>query len=213
MNSPKLLTLLFVLFSYCLYAQDEDGPVEKPDTVRFVLAPPLRMVSHSLYRSIEFLDQRPDTVNLGLFATNTRYDIRVIPLFPLARQLDTFMTRIVDDSAGQGVLLLQLKQFTVFDINTTFSHRVAATLKASLYARTGQGYRRLAILDTTVDQYVRRPVKNSYKELFIQTSFALDRFVADALVQTPADRVPAYSRDEVIAIDSMEKSKQRGDFL
>jgi hypothetical protein len=214
MNHANLLryslTLLIVLFSFCLHAQDDEfGPsTEKPDTVWFEITAGPGKVPHSLYRSIGFLDQRPDTVTLGLFATTTRYDIRVVPLHPLALQFDSLLGRLTDASAEQGALFLQLQRFTIYDINTSFTHKVAASLRAFLYARIGQSYRKLAVLDTVLEQssgeYSRR---NSHKLLLAGTAAVLDRFIRDALLRIPTDITPSYSWNEMVAIDSLEKNR------
>jgi len=87
-----LLSFLLLFSGFGVIAQNADDADSgdasvgvKPDTARFFFGTPSHKVV-SRYARLEFVDRRADTATIGMITTNTRYDIQVVPGWPLGEQ-------------------------------------------------------------------------------------------------------------------------------
>ncbi len=163
----------------------------------FALTPPRQKVSGSLYRHIEFMDTRPDTTLIGpiqIGALNN-IDARLVFRTPNPLQCQQLIDSLVDSTAKDGTLLLQIR-----DLSFVEPIRVRYVfVKATLYARTGTGYRKLSTLDRTdvLDGFEVAPTVNKL------VNKQLDGWIAAALPRAPTDPT-VYSLREVARMDSID---------
>lgn len=75
----------------------------KPDTARFFFGTPSHKVV-SRYARLEFVDGRADTATIGMITTSTRYDIQVVPGWPLGEQFGSLFSAMTDSVAGDHSL-------------------------------------------------------------------------------------------------------------
>lgn len=111
------------------------------------LTPPKHKVSGSLYNHIEFMDSRPDTFLIGPIQIGPfgNIDARLVFKDPTQPRLEQFIAGFVDSTAQDGTLLLQLRDLSYVEpIKVRYLY-----IKATLYARTNNGYRKLSTLDVT----------------------------------------------------------------
>ena len=169
--------------------------------VRYVeLTPPRHQVSGSLYRHFEFMDSRPDTTLIGPIQIGPfeNIDARLLFKDPTPSQLEQFMAGLVDSTAQDGTLLLQLRDLSFVEpIKVRYLF-----IKATLYARTDSGYRKLSTFDVTdvLDMYEMR------LEVSDAVNRQLDGFIAAALSRPPTDSA-TYTLRNIAHMDSIEEQR------
>jgi hypothetical protein len=102
MNKFFLCTLFIVLCYLNLNAQK---------VYKFSLSPVQTRVSNSLYNSLAVLDYRVDTTSMGVIQPGmlARY-AKVVPAIPISSQYKTLFNAVVDSTAANGQLLLQIRR-------------------------------------------------------------------------------------------------------
>jgi hypothetical protein len=167
--------------------------------VRYVeLKPPKHKVSGSLYRHIEFMDSRPDTLLIGPIQIGPfeNIDARLVFKDPTPSQLGQFMTGFVDSTAKDGTLLLQLRDLSFVEpIKVRY-----LIIKATLYARTDSGYRKLSTLDVT-DVLDADGLSLRMNGI---VNGQLDGFITAALTRLLTDS-GTYTLSDIAHIDSIEE--------
>ena len=164
----------------------------------FELTPPKHKVSRSLYRHIEFMDSRPDTVLIGPIQTGpfNNIDARLVFKTPIRTQLQQVIDSIVDSTAMDGTLLFQLRDLSFAEpLKTRYLF-----VKASLFARTNNGYRKLSTLDVT-DLLDGFGAGLTMKET---VNKQLDAWIAGVLTRLPTDTA-TYSFYDITRMDSIEE--------
>lgn len=151
----------------------------------------------SLYKSIDFLDTRTDTSCIGILKATQKKTVRAVLLTPVQPQLATLLDKYAAPGAGDGELLFQLRRFSWAEPFKTRYVYLAATL----YARRGDRYLRLANLDSAIVVTFASEVEN---ELIDQCEHVLYNFLAKNIGSAPAEGV-SYSMDDLLHIDSLEK--------
>jgi len=173
------------------------APAQQP--VHYVeLTPPKHKVNGSLYRHIEFMDSRPDTFLIGPIQIGPfgNIDARLVFKDPTQPRLQQFMAGFVDSTAQDGTLLLQLRDLSFAEpIKVRYLF-----IKATLYARTDSGYRKLSTLDVTnvLDGGGLALTVNSV------INNQLDGLIAAALKKPPTDTA-TYALTDIARIDSVEE--------
>ena len=208
-----LLTLALLAVCSCAVAQDlgsDDLPSppadEKPDTARFFIeAPARRCASH--YNKLELIDQRIDTARIGLISTTNYYDIRVIPGRPLGEQFGALLSAMADSGAGGRTLLVLLKRFVCYDVDTKFGSRLCVALRISFFDRHGADCRQLPNFDTVVQESYSRLKGNLRKRIFATTSRAITEGMRRAMSMEPDVLSPYYTYTEVQHFDSAFRSR------
>ncbi len=172
-------------------------------TVEFEISIPrkIQKTPSSLYNSIELLDSRIDTTNLGVVQEGMfNSNAKVVAKTPLANQLKNIMPALIDQSAKNGELLFQLRQCILAEITTATNETGYCFFKAELYAKVNNQYRKLASVDT-VAVVSTTDVTNSLLRIGGR-SFTL--LISNNLLNEGKDS-KLYSLNDVIKIDSVEK--------
>jgi hypothetical protein len=171
-------------------------------TKDFELTMPETKISQSLYNSIGYIDSRFDTAHFGIVQLGAfNRKVQVVPEVPFAAQVQAVMAAMIDSTAKDGKLLLQLRQFNFAEITGAFSEKGYFYLRADLYAASGQQYQKLAAVDTVV--LVK--TLDVTKALLRNGSKAITDFIAASLLTAPPTAA-AYSLEDIVKIDSIEKT-------
>jgi len=184
---------LLLLSDMALFAQRS--------TEDFELIIPTQKVQHSLYNKIVFLDSRYDTTFSGIIQLGAfNKKARVIIKNHLSYQLTNVMDAFIDNTAKEGELLFQLRQFSFAEITGAMSEKGYFYLRASLYAKTGIQYQKLSAIDTVI--FIK--AMDVTRALLRDGSNTITGFIASQLLKT-ATSSNVYTLNEVIQIDSIEK--------
>src|ERR1700722_17998145 len=165
----------------------------------FELAPPKHKVHGSLYRHIEFMDSRPDTLLIGPIEIGSlnNIDARLVFKKPIQPQLQRVIDSLDDPTAQDGTLLFQLRDISFVEpLKTRYLF-----VKATLYSLTDGGYRKLSTFDGTdiLDNY---DVATQVDE---KVNGQLGDFIAAALTTLPMDTA-VYTLQNITRIDSIEEN-------
>ena len=191
-----LIYVTFLLIGNNLSAQN---------TKDFAITIPAEKVQHSFYNSITVLDSRPDTTNFGIVQIGFfNKDANVVPKKPLAAQLSNLINVVTDASANKGELLLQLRRFSFAEITHGTSEKGYCYFNAILYSKTADHYQELSSIDTLIVLHSSIDVTHAILKAGSDT---LSAFVVSSLLSKPAG--PAYSYNDLVKIDSIEKSKTK----
>jgi hypothetical protein len=188
--------LAFLLSANAILAQDVIQQME------ITPPPPTMKVIHSLYRSIDVLDSREDTViGITQFGPLKNRDASLTLRSPLQPLFTRLMDSLIRPDAGEGRLVFQLRDFNYVEKYETRY----CFLSATLYARYGLRCKKLADLDTVII-FIAGMGSNIRKALEPESSKIIANFIAGALVREPADSL-SYTPDEIGRIDSIEKRR------
>jgi hypothetical protein len=192
-KSLATLVVLTITFTHLLGQHTKDFEIHLPG----------KKVNASLYNSIDFLDSRFDTTHMGIVQLGAfNKKARVVPKMPFDRQLENVLFALTDSTAKQSKLLLQLRQFNFAEITGATSEKGYLYMRADLYVNNNLRYQKLASIDTVV-LVKSMDVTNA---LFRKGSATVTNFIADNLLNTPADQL-IYTLNDINNIDSLEKSK------
>ncbi|MDF3077577.1 MAG: hypothetical protein K0S09_1466 [Sphingobacteriaceae bacterium] len=193
MIKPLLLTL-FLLLSFSSFAQRE--------TEDFQLSAPAAKTAASLYNTMSYLDSRGDTSNLGIVTKNILYGrVYVINKIPMKVQVLNLFNQLLDNSAGAGELLFQLRQFNF--VASSHGEKGFFQLRAGIYSKTGREYRQVAFIDTIA----LLKGFEGIKALFNYGSTLTTDFIASTLKKVPEASSQPFSYDEVVNIANIEKQR------
>jgi hypothetical protein len=169
----------------------------------FEIGMPETKVPGSVYNKISFIDSRTDTTQMGIVQTGAfNRKAHVVAKRPLAQQLHTLMESLVDSAAGQGELLLQLRQCSFAEVTGSVSEKGYFFFRAMLYAKQATGWLPLASIDTAL---ILTSSWDVTKGLFKNGSNIVSRFVSNHLLQAqPAAATISFA--DIIHIDSIEKA-------
>jgi hypothetical protein len=174
-------------------------------TQDFILAIPAQKIPGSLYSTITLLDSRTDTSSLGTVHLGlTDAGAKIIPHIPLAVQLQHLLTASNDSNAKQGSLLLQLRQFSLVEIPQAVTEMGICTFRANLYMRSANGYQLINSIDTAATC----KAIDITKKLLAQGKEIIYSYIAKNIA-TPVTDSTLYSFEDIIQIDSIEKSKTK----
>jgi hypothetical protein len=188
---------LFLLLGFSLALT---SVVAQDITTAFEIVAPRYQPVNSLYRTIGFLDSRKQKLPIGIVGTGVigHLPAKLVLKSPVGPELVSLLDSITDQNAGTGELLFQLRRFGfVEETSSRYCY-----LCASLYARSGEGYRPLSTLDTVI---LLRSVYLQ-EELEIKANGLLTDFVERALMMRSTDSA-VYTLSDVEHIDSIEKSR------
>ncbi|MCC6288175.1 MAG: hypothetical protein IT249_09845 [Chitinophagaceae bacterium] len=170
----------------------------------FELNLPEQKISHSLYNTIEYIDSRSDTSNMGIVQTGAfNKKARVVPATPFNLQLQKLMDALTDNStSGKGVLLFQLRQLSFAEITGAMSEKGYCYLRAALYEKQHEGYSYINSIDTIL---VIKSMDVT-KRLFRDGSKLFAEFIGGNLNKPASDEF-VYTYADIVHIDSLEKKK------
>jgi len=185
--------IFFLIISASLFAQEHKEDFELP-------AAEVK-VANSRYNAIKLLDSRLDTTNLGIVQTGAfNRKAKVLAKKPLSDQFAGLLNSMIDQSAGQAELLLQIRQLSFAEVTGATSEKGYFYFRANLYANKGGRYQILNTLDTVIllrsMDVTRGLLRNGSKIMM--------NFISDNLLKDPSDSV-AYSYQQVLNIDQVEK--------
>lgn len=188
-----LFSTLLLITAICSHAQN------KSETFLFSL--PDSKVSASLYRTIRLMDIREDTSNLGVIQKGAfNKQVKVIPEIPLEQQFQNLVAAANPSTAGDGELLLLLREFRFAEITKAMSEFGYCHFRASLFARSESGYARLQSIDTVV---VIRAMDVT-KKVLREGSEAIRNFITRELASSVTTDI-VVPEDQLLSIDSLEK--------
>lgn len=190
----KIYTLLLASFF------SVTGLIAQDNTSVFEIKAPKYQPQNSLYRRIAFLDSRREQSPIGKIGVGVfkNADANLILKTPVAPQLATLLDSLTDTTAATGELLFQLRRFRfVEESSTRYCY-----LCASLYARSGDGYRPLSSLDTLI--LLR--TGNIKKDLTKAATSILTDFMAKTLMLRSNDSA-VYTLADLGRIDSIEEAR------
>ncbi|MEO7212467.1 hypothetical protein [Mucilaginibacter sp.] len=194
MYKKTISPILLVLFCANAYAQNK---------VNFEIALSETKTSHSLYNSIDLADTRTDTNNFGYVQTGVYNKVTtVIPHNPFSAEIKRVLASLVSADAGNGELLLQLRQFSFAELTGVLGEYGYCTVKAEMYVKNGTGYQKTTSLDTLVQLRSSIDVTNP---LLRSGSRLLTAFIQANLTLPAANDARVYTYNEVVHIDSIEK--------
>jgi len=171
-------------------------------TEKFNFKKPEETVSNSFYNSINLIDGRDDTSNLGIVQKGAfNRKAKVVADVALNIQIAELLKNLVDTTAKQGELQLLLKEMCFTEV-TTLSERGFYFLKADLYAKKEAGYTLLDRIDTVVMvkslDVTKATLRNGSKNF--------TEFISSNLNKEPVTDT-YFSYYELTRMDSVEKSK------
>jgi len=156
----------------------------------------------SLYNKIVLVESREDSTQMGILQTGAfNRKATVVTKTPLATQLNTLMAALVDGKAKDGEMVFQLRQLSFAEVTGSMSEKGYFFFRAQLYSKIGQGYYKLASIDTAI---ILKSSWDVTKGIFKSGSNLVSRFVSSNLVQTPTTAAITFS--DVLHIDSIEKA-------
>ncbi|MEO6721526.1 MAG: hypothetical protein ABIN67_14250 [Ferruginibacter sp.] len=193
MNKLLLLISLNFFCGFTLFSQSRNEDFE--------ITLPEQRIEHSLYNKISYLDSRIDTTNMGIVQLGAfNRKAKVVPKVPFSEQMRKVLGALTDSTAGNGNLLLQLRQFNFAEITGAVSEKGYCYLRAQLYANSNNGYQTVGFIDTVIS------VKSFdvTKGLFRNASNVLSAFISSNLLKTVSDST-VFSLHDIANMDSVEK--------
>jgi len=167
----------------------------------FSLRVPEKKIKSSLYNRITLIDVRVDTTNLGYIQKGAFDSRRYVVADPkLEDQLNGLISNAAQEQ-GEGTLVCLLRKFKFVELSTSMSNAGSCFLRASLFVRSGEGYKKLGDLDTVVSLKGMDVTKG----LLRQGGESFTRFITSHLNKTPSDQ--QYTMFEIRHTDSFEKRK------
>jgi hypothetical protein len=193
--------LIFLFFFGCVCF---NLAIAQKATKDFEIDLPQQRVTHSLYNTIEYIDSRFDTSNMGIVQLGAfNKKARVVPVTPFHLQLQKVLDSLTNKTeAGKETLLFQLRQLSFAEVTGAMSEKGYFYLRAALYQKQPEGYRPVSNIDTVL------LIKSMdvTKGLFRNGSKLLNGFIADNLGKSNSGETP-YSFTDIAHIDSIEKRK------
>ena len=197
MKNCLLLLASITSFNSFLFSQSR--------TEDFKITLPENKVSGSLYRKIELIDAREDTVNMGfvqLGAFNTK--ARIVTKTPLPAQLTEVIQALTDSTAINGTLYFQLRKLSFAEITGSFTEKGLFYLRGSLFSEKFNGFREISSIDTLVQVKAMDVTKG----LLRNAGSVIIDYISTNLQKEPADSMN-YGLIELVKPDSIEKTKIR----
>ena len=176
------------------------------DVIReFSLEPVDVKISNSLYNSIEFVDTRVDTTNLGVVQVGIINNMaKVKPQIPLKLQLQNLLSSAIDSTSGNNQLLFQLRHFVFAETTKMTSEIGYCYIRAILYSGNREIYKNIAFIDTVVSikaMDVTKPLLKTGSQLMCN-------LIIKNLKKEAKDSI-GYSFNEIVKLDSIEKREIR----
>jgi archaellum component FlaG (FlaF/FlaG flagellin family) len=171
-------------------------------TTKILLRPKVNKVTVSLYNKIKVVDARPDTTNYGIVQKGMMDEnAKVILKQPLQIQLNNILADLVDEKSGQGEILIQLRQVTFAEITKVFSQKGYFYMKAIIYGKDAEGYKRLGKIDTLVTV----SAGDVTGKLLRTGAETISNFIAANLNKAPSASAN-FSYNDIAKVEDSEKS-------
>ncbi|MES1181712.1 MAG: hypothetical protein ABUL44_02860 [Flavobacterium sp.] len=172
-------------------------------TEDFEISYPARKIENSLYNKINFADIRYDTTNIGIVQLGVfNRKVKVVPKIPFQIQLQNVVNALTDSTSGSGELLFLMRHFNFAEVTSAMSEKGYCYLRAELYAKTNDQFQKINVIDTII---VIKSMDVT-RGLFRNGSELISNFIGTNLLYKPEAGI-AYTYNEVLRMDSIEKSK------
>lgn len=150
-------------------------------------------IEGSLYNKVGYLDSRSGQINLGYVKGGfmSGFD-NVVDNPPIAVQLGSLMESMIDQTASEGTLLIQLRYYK-FYIN---DDKGVCRLRLNLYKQETDSYYFINRIDTLIE--------TKTKEILKDGADLLVNVIANNLTATPLGNVP-FDLAQIQNIDDFEK--------
>lgn len=191
----KLLLCIAFTFFGCLnlYAQK---------IYNFKLDSTQTKIANSLYNSLSVLDYRGDTTSIGfIFEGMMERYAKVKPATPISVQFKTLFNSVIDGTATNGKLLLQITRLIFAERENELNYDAYFNLRANLYSKIGENYQLVSTIDTLVDKRSFIPAK----ELLKSANEVMSDFIIKNLLVKPSGQMLTYY--DVLHINNIEKDK------
>jgi hypothetical protein len=196
MKAIVCLSIALLIFSYDTVAQ-----VLLED---FSIIVPHFKINNSLYNKIELLDSRIDVTDFGIIQrSESPYPLKVLPVVPLAKQLNNIVSHLTDSSTGTGQLLFHLRKFR-FAVNGGRNELGYFFFRGDMYAKVERNYQIVYSIDTFI--FIHTPEVANH--LFMKASILVDGFLAACLTQKPGDS-SFYTLDNLLNVEKSDKEKSK----
>jgi len=188
-----LLTAFIVLSYLSLHAQK---------IYKFKLSPIPTKVSNSLYNSLVVLDYRGDTTSMGFVHTGLmNYYSRVVPAIPVSSQFKNLFNSIIDSTAANGKLLLQITRLIFAERENSFTEDGYFNMRANLYSKIGGHYQRVGSIDTLFYKSSIDPTK----EILKAGNEIMAGFIIENLKVQPSGSILDYY--DIVNFSDIEKNE------
>jgi len=170
----------------------------------FSLIPPTATVGTSLYRTVDFIDDREFKDNLGIIQVGMMNSkAQVIPEVSLENQIQQQLDLLVTGDKDSGVLTLIIRKFAIAELTGAFSESGFVDFRADLFVKNDdQSYQKLATIDTA---HVNKGVDVT-NGLLMHASGIVSDFLKDNLNNTPRDTV-RYTQAQIIDLENLDKQQ------
>jgi hypothetical protein len=160
----------------------------------FVIPSSTSVISKSLYKTISFIDSRPTEKMMNRKP-------KTVTSLPLDYQLTKLINSLTDSTAKNGELFLQLRLFNYAEVTGNVSQKGSCYIRADLYSKKGDQYRKINSLDTSAAIQVS---PNLSKDALANGGQILAMFIANNLLKESSDST-TYSLHDIKQMDSIEK--------
>lgn len=194
----KYISLTLACF-YCSLAM-----AQKTDSFNFTA--PESKITGSAFNKLTFLDGRPEKGNLGIAQVGVfNKKVQVVPETTMEKQVADVFAGMIGQDAGQGEVLLHLRQFMFAELTGAVSEKGYCYLRADLYEKKDDNYYKRDGIDTVV--LVR--AADVTRKMYSRGGKALTDFIASGLKLVSATSVRPYNYQEIVHIDSVEKESMK----
>lgn len=169
----------------------------------FKVTLPEEKVPNSLYNTLQVLDGRRDTTEMGIVqlgAFNRKAWVQ--PEVPITTQLQSVFNALIDPSARSGKLVLLLRNLRFAEITKATSERGYCYLRADMFTEKEGVYKPLGNIDTVI--LVRS--MDVTRALFRRGSKTVVDFMTQQLGSQPATAA-TYSLQDLMQYDNVQKSE------
>ncbi|WP_276484269.1 hypothetical protein [Paraflavitalea pollutisoli] len=169
----------------------------------FTVTLPEEKVPNSLYNTLQVIDGRRDTSEMGIVqlgAFNRKAWVR--PEVPITTQLQSVFNALIDPAAQNGKLVLLLRNLRFAEITKAMSESGYCYLRADMFSEADGIYKPLGKIDTMI------LVKSMdvTRALFRRGSKTVVDFMAQQLSSQPTTG-DSYTLNDVLAYNTVQKRK------
>jgi hypothetical protein len=159
--------------------------------------------SNALYNKISYFDIRPDVSNFGAVKVGRNNEVALVkPKYPMSSQIENMFTSMVDSTAKNGRLILQLIQLELLE-SANETEIGYSFFKADMYTVIDNKCLKINSIDTSLKFDFGADVTSM---LIASTANMINYFVSQSLYKAPQDS-NYLSLYLITKHDSIEKSK------
>ncbi len=159
--------------------------------------------SERIYKKSEFIDSRKEPWDMGFVQVGAfNKKAIIITIIPLEKQIEGIAAALIDSTLPAGLtFVIQFRKLSFAEITSRNEFGYFA-FRANLYRNAGDVYQPILAIDTTIVIQAA----DVTKELINEGGSIISDFIARGL-RTEVVDTTIFSRNELMKIDSVEKSK------